>query len=51
MKISDFIELFKLIEQLANEGDTIKDWGLIDDNGELYIITESEKEFSFILEK
>ena len=47
MKITSYIELYKMIELIANEGDTVKDFGINENTNELYIILESGKAFGF----
>jgi hypothetical protein len=47
MKLSDFIELCKMIELLVNEGDSIKDFSINDEAGALDIMLKSGEFFSF----
>ena len=51
MNMSNYVELYQMIERLANEGDKIKDFGINDNTGELWVTMESGKVFGFFPNK
>lgn len=51
MKATEFIDIYKMLDRIVNGGDTIKDFGIIDKNGEIYATLESGEIYSFFIEK
>ena len=48
MNMSNYVELYKMIDRIVNEGDKIKDFGIHNKTGELWAVLESGKIFEFL---
>lgn len=51
MKITDFIDIYNLIDSIVNEGATISDFGISDETREIWATLSNGKEYCFILEE
>lgn len=51
MKLSELIELYKLLDNITNGGDRVEDFGIEDGRGEIWAATESGATFAFSIEK
>ena len=51
MKATEFIDIYEMLDRIVNNGDNVKDFGIIDENGEIYAALESGEIYSFFIEK
>lgn len=50
MKITNFIDLYNLIDSIANEGAKISDFGIDEETKEIWITLSTDKQFYFTLD-
>ena len=48
MNMSNYVELYKMIDRLVNEGDKIKDFGINNKTGEIWAVMESGELFEYL---
>lgn len=53
MKLSEIMEIYKFIEEIANNGKQVADFGIDDQNGEVYasLNDNSGELYTFVIDK